>query len=61
VRALERVGFEVITQQGSHIKLRRRFPFSQVIVPNHREIKPGTLKSILRMAGLTVDEFVGLL
>lgn len=48
-------------QTGSHIKMRRDTPYSQVIVPETRELPIGTLRSIIRDAGLTVDEFKDLL
>jgi predicted RNA binding protein YcfA (HicA-like mRNA interferase family) len=41
--------------------LRRAVPFAQVVVPDHRELDRGTLRSILRHAGLDVGEFVELL
>ncbi len=41
--------------------LRRDDPFSQVVVPNHKELDKGTLRSIIRMASITVDEFISLL
>ena len=61
VRALERVGFRVIRQVGSHIVLRRDEPFCQVVVPDHKTMDRGTLRSILRSAGLTPDRFRELL
>ncbi len=61
VRALERAGFAVIRQKGSHIFMARENPFASVTVPNHKELKPGTLRSVIRQAGLTVDEFLALL
>lgn len=61
VRALQRAGFVVDHQRGSHIVLYRNNPLKRVIVPNHREIKPGTLRQIINDAGLTVAEFVALL
>jgi predicted RNA binding protein YcfA (HicA-like mRNA interferase family) len=61
VAALVRAGFFVRRQQSSHIVLRRAEPFSQVVVPDHRELDRGTLRSILRQASLTVDEFIELL
>lgn len=54
VRGLNRLGFEQVGQSGSHIKLRRRT--ATVIVPNHREVRKGTLGSILLQAGITIDE-----
>ena len=59
-RALGRVGFVRVGQRGSHVKLRNDSGRT-VIVPMHREIAEGTLRSILRQAGLTMEEFVTLL
>jgi predicted RNA binding protein YcfA (HicA-like mRNA interferase family) len=61
VSALEKVGFEVVSTHGSHCKLRHLSPSRIVIVPLHDEVRPGTLASILRQAGLTVDELRDLL
>ena len=58
VRALAQVGFYVKRQEGSHIILRRDDPFTQVVVPDHRELDRGTLRAIVRQAGLGVDEFI---
>ena len=41
--------------------LRRDNPFAQVVVPDHKELDRGTLRGIIRQAGLGVDEFVKLL
>jgi len=61
VRALERCGFLVKRQKSSHIVLCRENPFAQVVVPDHKELDRGTLRAIIRLAGLSVDEFLGLL
>jgi predicted RNA binding protein YcfA (HicA-like mRNA interferase family) len=61
VKALEAVGFHVKRQKGSHIVLRRDEPFAQVVVPDHKELDRGTLRGIIRHAGLSVDEFLKLL
>ncbi len=61
ITALERAGFNVIRQRGSHITLRRDNPPARVTVPNHKELKTGMLRSIIRQAGMTVDEFLDLL
>jgi predicted RNA binding protein YcfA (HicA-like mRNA interferase family) len=61
VRALEKAGFSVIRRRGSHIVMRRDEPLAQVTVPDHRELHTGTLRDIIRDAGLTVDEFIELL
>ena len=60
-RALERAGFYLKRQRGSHMILRRDVPFAQVVVPDHRTIDTGTLSHILDAADLTVDEFLRLL
>jgi predicted RNA binding protein YcfA (HicA-like mRNA interferase family) len=41
--------------------MRRDTPFAQVVVPDHRELDRGTLRAIIRQAGMGVDEFVRLL
>ena len=61
VMALQRVGFVVKRQESSHIILRRESPFAQVVVPDHRELDRGTLRAILRQAGITVEQFDGLI
>jgi predicted RNA binding protein YcfA (HicA-like mRNA interferase family) len=48
-------------QEGSHIVLRRDQPFAQVVVPDHKELDRGTLRAILRGAGIAVEEFSALL
>ncbi len=59
VRALERLGFVVARQRGSHIVLRRGA--SGCVVPNHRELKAGTVSGILKQAGVSADEFIAAL
>ncbi|MDQ5844741.1 MAG: type II toxin-antitoxin system HicA family toxin [Acidobacteriota bacterium] len=61
IKALERIGFVVYRQRGSHITVVRESPKTQVTVPNHKELDRGTLRAIIRQTGLTVDEFITLL
>ncbi|WXG39338.1 MAG: type II toxin-antitoxin system HicA family toxin [Candidatus Freyarchaeum deiterrae] len=62
VKALSKIGYEFDHQTGSHIILRQRdFPHRRLTIPNHKEISRGTLRAIIKEAGLTVDEFVKLL
>ncbi|MCJ7574990.1 type II toxin-antitoxin system HicA family toxin [Candidatus Bathyarchaeota archaeon] len=62
VKALQRAGFTVVGRKGSHIRMRKVSDRVYVaIIPDHREIAPGTLRSILRQAGLTREEFLSLL
>jgi len=53
------MGFVVMRQNGSHIVLRKGS--SGCVVPNHKEIKVGTLASILRQAGVSAEEFLRVL
>lgn len=59
LRALQQAGFSVISQKGSHIKLRgiKQGKIQTVIVPDHKEIARGTFSSILNQANLTRQEF----
>ena len=41
--------------------MRRDEPFAQVVVPDHKELDRGTLRAILRSAGVEVEEFIALL
>jgi predicted RNA binding protein YcfA (HicA-like mRNA interferase family) len=52
---LERLGFSVIRQAGSHVRLARGD--RRVTVPMHRNLVVGTLQSILRQAGITSEDF----
>jgi predicted RNA binding protein YcfA (HicA-like mRNA interferase family) len=61
VAALLKAGFYIKRQKGSHVILRRDDPFAQVVVPRHRELDSGTLRAIIRHAGLSVEEFLKLL
>lgn len=62
VNAFYKLGYEIDHQTGSHMILRQHAsPFRRLTVPNHKEIAKGTLRSLIREAGLSVDEFVGLL
>ncbi|OIN89958.1 hypothetical protein COW80_04625 [Candidatus Beckwithbacteria bacterium CG22_combo_CG10-13_8_21_14_all_01_47_9] len=47
IKALKKIGFEVISQKGSHIKIRRESngKADTVTVPNHRQIRKGTLRN----------------
>ena len=61
VKALCKVGFMVYRQRGSHIILVRDNPNCQVTIPNHKTVAKGTLRSIIRQANLSIDQFVELL
>ena len=59
--ALERAGFVFRRQTGSHMILRRDQPYARAVVPDHKQVRSGTLRRIIADAGLTVDQFVQLL
>ena len=61
VKALSAVGFYLKRQEGSHLVLRRDDPFTQVVVPDHKELDRGTLRAIISRTGLSVEEFARLL
>jgi predicted RNA binding protein YcfA (HicA-like mRNA interferase family) len=59
--ALERAGFVFRRQTGSHMVLRRDQPYARVIVPDHKQIRSGTLRRIVADAGLNVEQLIRLL
>ncbi len=62
VRAFCRIGYEVDEQHGSHIILRHtKPPHRRLSIPNHKELAKGTLRALIREAGLTVEGFSQLL
>jgi predicted RNA binding protein YcfA (HicA-like mRNA interferase family) len=62
VKALRGIGYEFDRQKGSHIVLRQTAePHRRIVVPDHDEVAKGTLRAIIRQAGLTVDEFKNLI
>ena len=60
IRALEALGFVQVRQRGSHVVLRKDTPSGAVgcVVPLHRELAIGTLRGILKQAGVTPVEFM---
>ncbi len=62
VHALLKIGYEKDRQKGSHIVMRQiSYPHRRIVVPDHKEVAKGTLRAIIRHAGLTVEEFTKLL
>ena len=53
---MQRLGFAVVRQRGSHIVMRRGS--TGCVVPNHRELKTGTLAGVLKQAGVSVEELI---
>jgi predicted RNA binding protein YcfA (HicA-like mRNA interferase family) len=59
--ALERAGFIFRRQTGSHMILRRDEPYARAVVPDHKQVRSGTLRRIITDAGMTVEQFMQLL
>ncbi len=61
-KMLEKKGYLVDHQTGSHLILRNsKSPYRRLTIPNHKEIAKGTLRALIRQAGLTVEEFAALI
>lgn len=58
VRAFQRFGWQVARQKASHIILIKPGHIATLSVPDHKEVARGTLRSLIRDADLTVQEFV---
>lgn len=61
VRAFEKTGWVQDRQRGSHLVMLKPGYNVSLSVPQLRELAPGTLRALIRAAGITVDEFVALL
>jgi predicted RNA binding protein YcfA (HicA-like mRNA interferase family) len=63
VKALQRLGFFVDRQRGSHVVLKKVIPEGErgCVIPMHREVAVGTLRSALKMAGISPEEFTNAL
>ena len=59
VKALQRLGFFVDRQRGSHVVLKKITADGErgCVIPMHREVAPGTLRSALKLAGVSPEEF----
>lgn len=61
VKAFERAGWRVDRQRGSHVVLLKPGHIASLSIPQHRELAPGTLRALIRAAGMDTDEFTALL
>ena len=62
LKAFEKLGYQLDRRHGSHLILRQlNEPHRRLTIPDHKELARGTLRTLIREAGLTVDEFVALL
>ena len=60
-RALEKLGWQFARQRGSHMIMVKAGHPASLSTPDHREVARGTLRSLIRSSGLTVEEFVSVL
>jgi predicted RNA binding protein YcfA (HicA-like mRNA interferase family) len=60
VKTLERAGWSVRGQVGSHVMMTKEGIRANLSVPQHKELSVGTLRKLIRVAGLSVDEFLEL-
>ncbi len=61
VKALGKIGYYLKRQHGSHMILRRDNPFSQLVIPDHKELDRGILRALIRQADLSVSELIKIL
>jgi predicted RNA binding protein YcfA (HicA-like mRNA interferase family) len=59
VNVFERFGWTIARQTGSHIIMTKEGEIASLSIPNHKEVARGTLRSLIRSANLTADEFTG--
>jgi len=57
VKCFQRAGWRIDRQRGSHVILIKTGHIASLSVPQHKEVAPGTLRSLLRAAGMTVEQF----
>ncbi|MDQ3221444.1 MAG: type II toxin-antitoxin system HicA family toxin [Acidobacteriota bacterium] len=58
VKVFESLGWEFIRQSGSHMVMTKDDEIASLSIPNHKEVAKGTLRSLIRAANLTADEFI---
>ncbi len=61
VRAFGKAGWQVLGQVGSHVVLTKSGERANLSVPQHKELSTGTLRALIRAAGMTVEQFIELL
>ncbi|HEY3857963.1 MAG TPA: type II toxin-antitoxin system HicA family toxin [Verrucomicrobiae bacterium] len=57
VRVFEELGWQIARQRGSHIIMVKTGEMETLSIPDHKEVAKGTLRSLIRSAGITVEEF----
>lgn len=59
-RVFQKAGWELVRQRSSHMVLTKEGSWASLSVPDHREVAQGTLRGLVRAAGMSTDEFVAL-
>ena len=60
VKRFQKAGWRVVRQRGSHVVMLKEGSIASLSVPQHKELAPGTLRSLIRASGMTVEEFIAL-
>lgn len=61
VKAFKKVGWEAVGQVGSHVVMIKEGMRVNLSIPQHKELSIGTLRTLIRNANITIDEFLELL
>jgi len=61
VKAFAKAGWQTMGQVGSHVVMTKPGERANLSIPQHKELSIGTLRALIRAAGLSVDEFLKLL
>ena len=56
IKVFQKLGFIKVRQRGSHVVLRKQD--KGCVIPAHKELATGTLRSAIRQAGITTDDFI---
>jgi predicted RNA binding protein YcfA (HicA-like mRNA interferase family) len=60
-KAFQKAGWQRAGQVGSHLVMTKPGERANLSIPQHKELSVGTLRALIRNAGITVDEFIALL
>ncbi len=58
IKILEKFGWSIARQKGSHIIMTKPGSISTLSIPNHKEVARGTLKSLILKSGISIEEFI---
>ena len=63
VKAFRKIGYEVVRQKGSHLRLKdpTNPAHKPITIPDHKELKPGLLRKLIRDANLSIEDFIKLI